>query len=193
MDAVRRLVLVIAGLNLAYFFVEFIAAVAIGSVALFADSVDFLEDAFVNALVFFAVVWTATRRRAVGLFLAIVILVPGVAAFATAVWKMFNPETPEPFTLTSVAVGALIVNLLCAVLLARHREGSDNLVRAAWLSARNDSISSVLIIVAGVLTLVVGTAWWDIVAGLIIAFINVTAAKEVWETARDAKTQPCGC
>lgn len=184
MESVRRLVLVIAGLNFAYFVVELSVAVAIGSVALMADSVDFLEDAFVNLLVFFAVVWSAARRRLVGSILAVVILIPGIAAFATAVWKIINPVAPEPLTLTAVAVGSLAMNLLCAALLARHRSGSGNLVRAAWLSARNDSISSLLIILAGLLTVVVGTAWWDIGAGLIIAFINVTAAKEVWETAR---------
>lgn len=189
MNSVRRLVLVIAGLNFTYFVVEFVAAVLIGSVALVADSVDFLEDAFINLLVFFAVVWSAARRRTVGSILAVVILIPGVAAFGTAVWKMLNPDTPEAYTLTTVAFGGLVVNVVCALLLVQHRHGSGNLVRAAWLSARNDSISSLLIIAAGMLTLFVGTAWWDIVAGLIIAFINVTAAKEVWEAAREERPE----
>ena len=35
-------------LNLAYFGIEFGVAVAIGSVSLFADSIDFLEDTAVN-------------------------------------------------------------------------------------------------------------------------------------------------
>ena len=37
----RTIVLVVAALNLAYFFVEVSVALAIGSVALLADSVDF--------------------------------------------------------------------------------------------------------------------------------------------------------
>ena len=40
----RRAVLLVALLNLGYFEIEF--AAAIGSVSPFADSVDFLEDAF---------------------------------------------------------------------------------------------------------------------------------------------------
>lgn len=36
---------IVALLNLAYFFVEFTVALIIGSVSLFADSVDFLEGA----------------------------------------------------------------------------------------------------------------------------------------------------
>lgn len=42
----RRAVLLVALLNLGYFETEFAVAAAIGSVSPFADSVDFLEDAF---------------------------------------------------------------------------------------------------------------------------------------------------
>jgi hypothetical protein len=38
----------VAALNLGYFGIEFAVAIAIGSVALFADSVDFLEDGAVK-------------------------------------------------------------------------------------------------------------------------------------------------
>ena len=51
---VKRTVLAVAGLNFGYFWVEVVVALAIGSVALFADSVDFLEDTAVNLLIFFA-------------------------------------------------------------------------------------------------------------------------------------------
>jgi hypothetical protein len=65
-SALRRTVLVVALLNLAYFGVEFIVALSIGSVSLFADSVDFLEDASVNLLIFFALAWSAKTRARVG-------------------------------------------------------------------------------------------------------------------------------
>ena len=58
----RRTVLAVALLNLAYFGVEFAVAQSIASVSLLADSVDFLEDASVNLLIFFAIAWTATTR-----------------------------------------------------------------------------------------------------------------------------------
>ena len=47
---IRRIVMRVAALNLAYFGVEFAVARHIGSVSLFADSVDFLEVASVNLL-----------------------------------------------------------------------------------------------------------------------------------------------
>jgi len=58
-DRLRRTVQVVVLLNLAYFGVEFAVAVSIGSVSLFADSIDFLEDASVNGLVLAALAWSA--------------------------------------------------------------------------------------------------------------------------------------
>jgi Co/Zn/Cd efflux system component len=56
-DSLRRVVIWVAILNLGYFGIEFAVATAIGSVALFADSVDFLEDASVNFLIAIALNW----------------------------------------------------------------------------------------------------------------------------------------
>ena len=70
-DAVRRRrVRFVALANLAWFGVEFGVARRIGSVALFADSIDFLEDAAVNGLIVLALGWSMARRARVGLVLA---------------------------------------------------------------------------------------------------------------------------
>jgi Co/Zn/Cd efflux system component len=78
-DALRKAVRVVALLNLAYFGVEFSVALLIGSVALFADSIDFLEDASFNVLILLALAWSAPRRAVVSKVLAGIILIPGLA------------------------------------------------------------------------------------------------------------------
>ena len=55
--ALRRAVRIVALLNIAYFGIEFGVARSIGSVSLFADSIDFLEDTALNLLVLFALGW----------------------------------------------------------------------------------------------------------------------------------------
>jgi hypothetical protein len=50
-EGLRRIVGRVALLNLAYFGVEFSVALVIGSVSLFADSIDFLEDTSINFLI----------------------------------------------------------------------------------------------------------------------------------------------
>src|SRR4029453_13326263 len=101
----------VAFLNLAYFGVEFSVATAIGSVSLFADSVDFLEDTSINLLILLALGWPAPRRAKVGMLLAAVLLVPGLATLWTA-WSKFNsPVAPAPIPLSLAGMGALAVNL----------------------------------------------------------------------------------
>src|SRR5882757_9674587 len=92
----RKVVIIVALLNLAYFGVEFAVARAIGSVSLFADSVDFLEDASVNLLIAVALGWKATNRARLGMALASMLLVPGIATLWTAGEKFLEPLPPGP-------------------------------------------------------------------------------------------------
>jgi Co/Zn/Cd efflux system component len=79
----------------------------------------------------------------------------------------------------------LLVNLSCAFMLARFRAHSGSLIRAAFLSARNDAIANIAIIVAGLITAYVWPSiWLDVIVGLAIAAMNIDAAREVWEAAR---------
>lgn len=181
----HRVVIVVAGLNLAYFGVEFAVAQAIGSVSLFADSIDFLEDASVNLLIAVALGWNAASRARLGMALAGILLVPGLATLWTAWGKFMAPAPPMPLPLTLTGLGALAVNVSCALMLAQFRAHSGSLTRAAFLSARNDTVANVAIIGAGLVTVYWRSAWPDLVVGLGIAAMNADAAREVWKAARE--------
>ena len=181
----RRVVVFVAALNLAYFGVEFAVALAIGSVSLFADSIDFLEDASVNVLIALALGWSATARARLGMVLAGVLSIPGLATLWTAWGKLLAPMPPAPLPLTLAGIGALAVNLSCAFLLAQVRAHSGSLTRAAFLSARNDAVANVAIIAAGIVTRYTHSAWPDLIVGLGIAALNADAARQVWRAARE--------
>ena len=182
--ALRRAVRLVALLNLGYFGVEFAVARTIGSVSLFADSIDFLEDTAVSSLILFALGWSAERRALVGMSLAGILLIPGIATIWTA-WQKFRlPVAPDATLLSVAGAGALVVNFTCACLLARFREHGGSLARAAFLSARNDVLANAAIIVAGVVTAALLSPWPDLVVGLGIFVLNLGAAREVFLTAR---------
>ena len=171
--------------NLGYFVIEFAVAVAIASVALFADSIDFLEDASVNFLILVALGWSAVARARVGMVLAGLLLIPGLATLWMAASKFMSPVPPAAVPLSLTALGALSVNLVCALVLARYRHHPGSLTKAAFLSARNDVLANAAIIVAGALTAWLSSAWPDLVTGVAIAVLNAGAAHEVWEAARN--------
>ncbi|MFA6115435.1 MAG: cation transporter [Sphingomonas sp.] len=180
-----RAVLFVALANLAYFGVEFTVARLIGSVSLFADSIDFLEDASVNLLILVGLGWSTRGRARLGMALALVLLVPGLATLWTA-WAKFNvPIAPSPIPLSLAALGALAVNATCAIMLTRFRHHQGSLTKAAYLSARNDAVANIAIIVAAVVTATLWhSAWPDLIVGLAIAAMNADAAREIWAAAR---------
>jgi Co/Zn/Cd efflux system component len=186
-QSLRRVVIIVALLNLAYFGVEFTVALAIGSVSLFADSIDFLEDASINLLIAVAMGWSAANRSRVGMALALIILVPGLATLWTAWEKFMEPVAPAPLPLSLTGLGSLAVNLGCAFLLARYRHAKGSLTKAAFLSARNDALANIAIIATGLVTAATLSAWPDLIVGLGIAAINADAAREVWQAAREER------
>lgn len=185
----RQTVLLVALLNLAYFGVEFAVAIAIGSVSLFADSIDFLEDASINLLIAMALSWSAINRSRVGMALAAILFVPVLATLWMAWQKFAFPVPPAPIPLSATGAGALAVNLTCALMLARFRSRGDSLTRAAFLSARNDAFANVAIVLAGFLTLATISAWPDLIVGLGIAVLNIDAAREVLAAARKERAE----
>ena len=182
--ALRQAVRLVALLNLGYFGIEFAVALAIGSVSLFADSIDFLEDTAVNGLILVVLGWSAYRRSLVGMALAAILLAPGLATLWTAWEKFAVPVPPAPIPLSLAGCGALVMNLCCAYLLMRFRAHSGSLTRAAFLSARNDALANIAIIAAGLVTAATVSPWPDLIVGLGIFLMNLDAAREVYTTAR---------
>lgn len=186
----RRVVRFVAFLNLLYFGIEFAVARAIGSVSLFADSVDFLEDTSVNLLIAVALTWPAKWRARTGMALAAIILVPAIALIWTAWQKFHSPLAPNAPILSITGLGALGVNSTCALILASVRHNGGSLTKAAFLSARNDAFANIAIVGAGIVTVFWRTAWPDLIVGLGIAAMNVGAAKEVMEAAIGEHGEP---
>jgi Co/Zn/Cd efflux system component len=183
----RRIVLVVALLNLVYFFVEFAVALVAGSVSLLADSVDFLEDTAINLLIFVALGWPLTRRAAMGKAMAAVILVPAAVAAWEAVQRFSDPVAPAIVPVILASVGAVAVNGTCALLLVRVSHAGGSLSRAAFLSARNDVLVNVAIIAMAGITAWTDSGWPDLILGTAIILLALHASYEVWEVSEEER------
>jgi len=181
----RRALLIVALLNLTYFLIEFFAAIRINSVSLFADSIDFLEDTFVNLLIFFSVLISLRIRAIISKILVIIILLPGLTALWAAWEQIIRPYPPEAFELTLVGLGALLINCICTIILMKFKNINESLIKAAFLSARNDVFSNCSIILAGLIIMIYPSIWPDLVAGIIIFTINFDAAYKVYKISDD--------
>ncbi|WP_225792640.1 cation transporter [Agrococcus sediminis] len=119
--------------------------------------------------------------------MALLILIPAAVAAWQVVQKALEPVPPDVLALVATAGGAVVVNLVSALLLSRHRTTAGSIGRAAFLSARNDVLVNVAIIAMGLVTWLTRSGWPDVVLGVVIVAIALHAAWEVWEAAGEER------
>ena len=179
----RSALIVSAVLNLLMFVVEGGVGWWIGSTALIADAIDFFEDFGVYTLGVVALAWPARKRAWAGLVMGFAMYGVGFIAVAQVIERLVEGGVPAPWPLAETAAAALVINAYCAYRLSPHKHG-DASVRSIWLSTRNDSIVNALTIVTAGLIALTMSAWPDLIAGIIIAGINLWAAWQIVAQAR---------
>ena len=182
MDSIRNVVRIVAVANLSYFFVEFYFAPRLGSVSLFAVSIDFLEDASVTILIFIGLSWSLVARRKLSRIFAGILMVPAISVVISTIYEINNPSPPSGSGISIIAAGALIVNFTCAFILSSFKDSKKGLVIAAYLSARNDALANAAIIGAGVITIFWSSSIPDLAVGISIGILNADAALKVWRS-----------
>lgn len=167
-------------INLFYFFFESFCAHKINSVTLFADSIDFLEDISINLLILL-LINSKKKILILPFVLSFFMLIPAMLSLQTIWQQLLFKETPNAFILTYVSLGALIVNFICTLVLSSYRKTDSNLIFVAFLSARNDVIANISMIMSGLITIIYPSIWPDIIVGIIIFIINVSSVKKILE------------
>ena len=89
----------------------------------------------------------------------------------------------SPAELGGVGFVALLANAAVAWMLFRYRSGDSNM-RSVWLCSRNDAIANVAVIVAASGVWATGTAWPDLLVGVLIAGLALTSAFQIVRQAR---------
>lgn len=182
-EAQRRTLRAVFLLNAALSAGLLMAGVAGSSAALIANGLDNASDAAVYALSYFAVThgerWKVRAARISG----VTLLVLAAGVFVEALRRFLGEVQPVGALIAAMSIIAAAVNLLCLKLLRSHRRSDVNL-RAAWTFSLNDMLSNLGGLGAGILVMVLGRAWPDLVIGMAIAVI---AAKGGWEILQDAR------
>ena len=109
------------------------------------------------------------------------IFVPSLFTLVFAINQFLNPVVTNGFSLTSYAMGALIINIFCAFLMARFKTSDNSLLLTAFYSARNDALANIAMIIAGVMTLYTVSHYPDLIVGVLIFLLNLDASKAVYE------------
>lgn len=181
----RRVLWIALAINAGMFAVEIVAGVAAQSAALKADALDFLGDS-ANYAISLGVAGLALQWRArAALLKGASLFLLGLWVLGSTVWMALAGTLPQAETMGVIGVLALVANLICAVMLWRHREGDANR-RSVWICSRNDAIGNIAVVAAAAGVFGTGTAWPDIAVAVILAGLGVSGG---WQIIRQARAE----
>lgn len=176
--AEARALRLLLAINAVMFVVELALGVVAQSTGLIADSLDMLADAAVYGLSLHAVGRAiADQRRAAKLSGGLQLLL-ALGALGEVARRAVMGSEPVEALMIGVAVLALLANVSCIAILARHREGGVHL-KASWIFSTNDALANVGVVVAGVLVGVTGSAWPDLVVGAAVGLLVLLGAVRI--------------
>ncbi len=175
----RRLIIAIA-FNMLLTVAQVIGGIVSGSLALIADALHNFSDA-----ASLLIAWVARRigrqpedhfktfgyKRAeviAALINLVTLVLVGLYLIYEAIWRLFDPQVIEGWTVIIVASVALVIDVFTAILTYTMSKRSMN-IRAAFLHNVSDALASLGVIVAGTMILLYGWYWADTLLTLIIA------------------------
>lgn len=183
----KRLLITVL-LNLAITIAEFIGGIFSNSLALVSDAFHNLSD---TVAILITYITERISKRAsnekftfgykriqilAAMFNAVTLIAISVFLIFEA-WERFNnPQPIKSVLMITVAVVGLLANLVSVLLLKSHKKGNIN-IKAAYLHLVGDTLSSVAVIIGGILIYFYEIYWVD---PLITVLISIYIIKETY-------------
>lgn len=180
----RRALWAVIAINAVMFTVELGAGSLAGSMALAADSLDFLADSLTYGLSLWVIGRPAAWRARAALFKGLSLAAMGVWVFGATVWQAFVIGVPEAYVMSGIGVLALAANVASVLILFRWRDGDAN-VRSVWLCSRNDAIGNVAVVAAGGAVWLTASGWPDLIVAGAMAALFLRSATAILRQALD--------
>jgi cobalt-zinc-cadmium efflux system protein len=190
-DGKRKTLWIVLWLNVAIA-IGFFATGLIGdSNALLANGLDNTSDAAVYALSLLALTRSRVWKRGAARLSGVMLLIFAVGVIVDAARRYLEGSEPVGITMMAMALIAGIINLICLRLLQKTDDKDVNL-RAATTFSFNDFISNGGILVAGVIVLLTGANWPDLVVGVAVAGIALYGGIDILRDAHKDKHEENG-
>ncbi|MEO0985222.1 MAG: cation transporter [Cyanobacteria bacterium J06639_14] len=173
-----RVLWIVLAINLAMFAVEFGAGLRAESLSLTGDSLDMLGDALVYGTSLYVIHRSAKAQAGAALLKGVIMFGFAIAVFTRAVYQFVAGAAPTAEIMGVVGLLALVANLICLLLLTRHRQDNLNM-SSVWLCSRNDIVANTSVLVAAGLVLLTQSPIPDLLVGLLLTIVFARSAGTV--------------
>jgi len=185
----RKTLWIVLWLNVAIAIGFFAVGYFADSNALLANGLDNSSDAFVYVLSLLALTRSRKWKRGAARFSGIMLMVFAAGVVADAIRRFLEGSDPGGIMMMAMAAVAAVVNLICLRLL-QNLNGKGVNLRAATTFSFNDFISNGGIIVAGIVVMLTGANWPDLLVGIAVAGIALYGGVDILRDAhRDVHDQ----
>ncbi len=176
--AYKQALIVVILINAGMFLREFTAGFSADSQALKADALDFLMDSMTYTISLAVIGHSLNLRSMAALIKGYSLSAIALIILASSIYNIIENNTPEPTTIGTVAIIALLSNLLCLLILVKFKDGDAN-VRSTWLCSRNDSIGNALVIVSAVCIYFTQSHWPDLIVAIFLASLFLKSSIQI--------------
>lgn len=185
-----RVLWLLLAINATMFVAELVAGILADSTGLIADSLDMLADAAVYGIGLYAVGRSSRIKVNAATISGVFQIVLALGVLAEIIRRLVWGSEPEALFMIAVSVVALLANIVCLVLISRHRDGEVHM-RASWIFSKNDVIANSGVILAGLLVLHLDSHWPDLVIGAVIVLVVLKGGLSIIADARREMDQSC--
>lgn len=181
----RGALLALLLLNGGMFVVETVAGWRAESMGLVADGLDMGADGAVYLLALLAIGASESRKLAAARFAGNVQLALAALAMLEVLRRLVVGSAPEPPVMIGVSLAAVVVNVVCLLVLRRHRDGEVHL-QAAWIFSATDVQANLAVLAAALLVAWTGSPMPDLVIGVVICWLVLRGALRIRARVRAA-------
>ena len=174
---------IILVINGVMFFVEFGGGIKAASLSLAGDSLDMLGDALVYGCSLYVINKGKKAQVRSAMLKGGIMYISAIAVFARATYQLFAQTVPTVQLMSEIGILALVANLICFLLLIRHRNDNINM-SSVWLCSRNDIIANTSVLLTAGIVLLTGSFLPDFILGLLLTVVFAQSAGKVLTQAR---------
>jgi cobalt-zinc-cadmium efflux system protein len=180
----KKDILIALSITLLMMVAEVIGGLLSNSLALLSDAGHMLTDNLALLLSFFAMTFAslpATERKTYGFYRleilaafvnGIVLVLISLYIMYQAYLRMIHPQPVQGMLMLVVAVIGLVANIIGALVLFKHSHNSLN-IRGAYLHIVGDALSSVGVVIGGVIIIYTGWYLIDPILSILISLVII--------------------
>lgn len=182
----RKTLIILLLINFLMFCVEIVGGLIAQSSGLIADAMDMLADALIYLVALYAIGHSIAAKQRGAWLSGLFQILLGLAVAGDVLRRSLMGSEPESSLMIVLSAVALVANLVCVILIAKHRHEEVHM-RASWIFSKSDLLANLGVMISGGLVMWLGKAWPDLLIGGLISLLVMNGGRSILKDVRQER------